>query len=210
MRKTTINEARDKNVVVASGKITLITTKQPGFLIMAPIYDNQKPHDNLTNRQANFKGIIVEKFEINDFFSNILKNLTAENDLIIEIFDKNNNKDLSDENLFYKANIGEKANNTYTKFSLTKQVKVAERLWTIRLTSLNDYATDYLSDKMPLFVLLAGMDITLLTFLVVHMIVKSNEKSLNLAKRMVEKYREHDKLHSHTRVEPFVTPKIKS
>ncbi len=212
LRDTAIQQARDQNLAIATGRIILVATQKPAFIIMLPIYANGLPSGTLAQRRENLAGIIASGFRPEELFPTLLINTDDKKGINFEIFDGSDQNNLTDERLLFSSDQGKYSQDLkyIPKFTVTNTITIAGRPWTLRFISLPEFEHNDSSNKLPIIILLAGLDVSLLLFLIMRFIGISNNRALNLAQEMVKRYREHDKLHSHTRVEPLNNRKAKN
>ncbi|KKR50630.1 MAG: CHASE domain protein [Candidatus Curtissbacteria bacterium GW2011_GWA1_40_16] len=211
IKKYALEQARDQNRAVATDKLILLSGEKPEFLVAVPVYKNGVPHETVAQRQKNFEGVILGGSRPEELFSKLFKDIKDENHVNFEIFDGSEQNNLSDARLIYNLDNGKYTHdpNYQPKYSIIKTSLITQRPWTIRFISLPNFITDDMTNRLPILVLLAGFDISLLIFIIMYLITQSKDRALKIAKDMVREYKSHDKLHSHTRVEPIEIKKPK-
>jgi len=87
-RLKSLEEARDSGKTIATSKITLVQEKksQSGFLIFAPIYDQNKEIVDIHSRRDALKGFGLAVFRVGDMVKDIFKDSKIEN-VNISIFE---------------------------------------------------------------------------------------------------------------------------
>jgi CHASE1-domain containing sensor protein len=196
VRRSALEQARDTNKAVATEQIILLTNKKPGFTIILPIYKNDQPHETLTERRQNTIGFITGGFRPEELFPSLMfPNLIPQitNDLKVEIFDNSNN--FTPNQLLYTNDNGQ-LNYQLDYFAsqdvltATKTLVVAEKPWSIRFSTLPGFTLDPFSNRLPVFVLLVGADSSILLFLTMMAIARTQTHALTLAQNMLTRARE--------------------
>ena len=76
VRRSAMEEARDRGVTTISGKVTLVqeTTEdiQNGFLMYLPLYEKNRPITTVQDRRAALQGFVYSPFRMNDFMKGII------------------------------------------------------------------------------------------------------------------------------------------
>ena len=89
VRREAMERSRDTDKPAMSGKVRLVQEygkkEQAGFLIYIPVYNNQLPHDTLSNRQSNIIGWVYSPFRMNDLMEGIFGEHAQ--DIDVEIYD---------------------------------------------------------------------------------------------------------------------------
>ncbi|MDP1680139.1 MAG: CHASE domain-containing protein, partial [Candidatus Nitrotoga sp.] len=102
VRRVAMEQARDNNTAVITGKTKLIQenskSAQAGFLMYLPIYKNGAPYATLAQRRANIIGWVCALFRMNDLMRGILGARAPDFD--IKLFD---GEELSSKTLMHDA-----------------------------------------------------------------------------------------------------------
>ncbi len=134
VRRTAMEQARDAEVPIASGKVTLIqeidADKQSGFLIFAPVYQNDHRTDSVKDRRDALIGFVYAPLRAGDLLRATVAGLEYKG-LDFEVYD---GASPSPNALLYDS--GEPSN-TETKPRYTSQelITIDERPWTLRFKS---------------------------------------------------------------------------
>ncbi|MGZ4953690.1 MAG: CHASE domain-containing sensor histidine kinase [Methylobacter sp.] len=79
VRRTAMEQARDKNEVTLSGKVTLvqesIENAQAGTLMYAPVYQKSRPLDTVEQRRAALSGWVYSPFRMGDLLDKLVPNV---------------------------------------------------------------------------------------------------------------------------------------
>jgi len=181
VRHAAMVNACDSDNIVFSGKITLIQepseSKQPGFLMLLPIYKNGYPIDTIEQKRASLDGFVYFAFRAHDLFGAIFEKLEEDpNDikhLTVEIYDSS----VGDSNLLYSSG-PLPAGSFYLQTIQT--ISLGEQQWLIRTSATNEFSnTNNLI--VPITVLL-GLGMSLLLFLVIRSFSINQLYVLKLAK----------------------------
>jgi diguanylate cyclase (GGDEF)-like protein/PAS domain S-box-containing protein len=179
VRRTALDQARDTNSAVITGNLDLIQdsdqtqSKSAGFLMLLPLYTNGLPHDTLQQRRANTYGWLSAVFRVEELMAGVLGEENQEID--IEIFD---GAVLSKSFLLYdKDKIYRAGHLTNQLFQHIQQLKIAGRIWTIRLSSLPAFEKHLNSHKSEFFAL-GGIIVSLLLALMTWILARDRIRSL--------------------------------
>ncbi len=74
-REEALNQARDSGEPVATARITLVqeSGSQAGFLLFAPIYQNENPNDTVEQRRRNLVGFALGVYRVDDLIEKVLE-----------------------------------------------------------------------------------------------------------------------------------------
>ncbi|WP_413699768.1 CHASE domain-containing protein [Psychromonas sp. KJ10-10] len=91
-RRTSLEYARDNDVMTTTAKITLVQEKENsyGFLIIAPVYDHQLAIDSIEQKRLALLGYVTGVFRINNLME-IAKQQADKEGLILTLLDKDKN-----------------------------------------------------------------------------------------------------------------------
>lgn len=166
MRKA-IEEARDFNETVLTGKVTLIQDvengDQIGSIIYSPVYKVNKTLNLKENKRDKIIGWSAISFRINDFIKDLvaLKNLNQENSIQIKIYDGTL---INEESLMYNSIAETNAYPTTTSLiSFALPVELNRKTWTLLVTQPS---IAFLESK-SMILLLFG---TILSFLLSYLV----------------------------------------
>lgn len=198
VHREALEQARDTGLPVASRLLTLIQSQDPGFLIMFPVYKEKVVTDSVAARRAAFLGTVNGTIQISDIFKEYSQTykqipLRAE----VQIYEGN---DTSAAHLLFDSTAGQNKSILYSK---QKLIQMNGLTWTFLFSAPVDFGLTWGSEGLPIVILVTGLDFTLLICALFWQFTRSNERAVSLAREMVRELREHDRKHSHTRVEPF-------
>lgn len=173
-RKKAIELSIEYNTPIVSNRITLVTEqdslKQPGFLILIPVFENNVSLSSIVDRRRYIRGIIISPFRSYDFFKATMKREFPE--LEIEIFDSS----LRKQNLIYDNDESNSLIGQGYRFRTIEKINYNGNAWQIvfdskqRLISSSEFA-------FPIIVLFTGVFISFLIFIITWIILHNKLKS---------------------------------
>jgi PAS domain S-box-containing protein len=140
VRRAAIEQARDTNSTVASGRVTLIQErdaeqKQSGFLIYMPVYGHGAKTDTVQARRAALIGFVYAPFRAGDLMRTILSD-KAVTGINYKVFD---GPQTNPENLLYDSAAGQPAANEPPGFQARTTIGVGARPWTLEFSSTPEF-----------------------------------------------------------------------
>lgn len=188
--RAAMTQARDSDQSIMSGKIPVkMETDQEtaGFIIYVPVYHNNLPHEDITERQANIIGWVYALFDMNDLMIGTLGDHDGEIDY--EIFDS---LTPSHDSLMYDAD-GILSLHKYNKslYHSTKRIEIMGHTWTINFHSLPSFEANIDTGRVAL-IRLAGIVMSILLSLLVWQLANTRTRALKLARDMTHKLRESE------------------
>jgi PAS domain S-box-containing protein len=163
--KAAMETARDSGLAATSSKVMLNQAagrnKQAGFLIYAPIYENDRPTRTVDERREALAGFVYTQFSAADFLKGVLA-IKIIRDIDIRLYD---GPQPSSENLLHDtgADSGDSVVRNPPRFTATNQVEVAGRTWTVGFVSRPSFGSTANTAHLYLTVL-GGVLITLLLY----------------------------------------------
>ena len=156
-RRATLEKARNTGEVAATEVITLIqeTGKEPGILVIQPVYRGREPAASLEQRRARLLGFVVEVLRIGQLFRTSLPNLEREG-LEYRLVDATATLH---EDLIMASAGAEKAVQSGVRFD--KRIEVVDRAWRLEVYA----APWYLAARQSVqawVVLASGLFLTIL------------------------------------------------
>lgn len=154
-RRVAALDARDTGDTSITRVIHLVqdNQKQPGFLILHPLYKKGAAHNSKEDRIGNLQGWIYAPFVGKDFFTSLTK---AQNKYFyMDVYD---GPEMDKGKLIY-SNKSDHGNDTEEEFEIVKQINYLHRTWTIAWCSTPDFEKQYKSHE-PFFLLAAGLIVT--------------------------------------------------
>ncbi|HWQ91545.1 MAG TPA: CHASE domain-containing protein, partial [Clostridia bacterium] len=189
VRRAAMEMARDSGTAKASGKVRLVQEiegkAQAGFLIFAPTYAGGDVPATVEERRANLTGFIYGPFRADDLFYGIYAR-TQGYELQREIFD---GPTTNPEHLLHHSDDLKDARPPrfyQTRPSVMREIQVAGRTWTVRLTGGPEF---YLNPSGPLRVLGGGILFSFLLFYLTRAQAKARLQAEQAAQQLRESER---------------------
>jgi PAS domain S-box-containing protein len=163
--RAAMETARDTGLPATSSKVLLDQAKsgdkQAGFLIYAPIYENDRTPKTVGERQEALAGFVYSQFRAADFLNAVLA-IKKTGDIDIRLYD---GPEPSSESLLHDTatDNGVLEASHSPRFTTISRVEVAGRTWTVGFASRPAFASA--ADTTSIFLtFLGGVLITLLLF----------------------------------------------
>jgi PAS domain S-box-containing protein len=166
--KIAMKTARDTGLPATTARVMLPTADnqkpQAGFLIYAPIYENDRTPKTIDERRAAVAGFVYSQFRASEFLKAVLE-IKNTRDIDLRLYD---GPDPSAENLLHDtASDYAEAIDTAPRFTTVNRVEVGGRTWTIGFASRPSFG--FTSNKFSLFLTTVGGTLmTLLLFGLTH------------------------------------------
>ena len=143
IRRTALKRARDTGKPAASGRIILVqdATRQPGLLIMLPVYRQGMPHSTIQQRRSALLGFIYAPFRASALIGEALTDANKQ-DLDLEVYNS--------KALMYDKNGVQQVNNSKFQLRQVVTLNVAGEAWQLYFTSNSSL------DKTPILVAYGG------------------------------------------------------
>ncbi|HEV7799422.1 MAG TPA: CHASE domain-containing protein [Pyrinomonadaceae bacterium] len=177
VRRAAMETARDTGQPAATARVMLTRendeNKEPGFLIYAPIYENDRKPTSVAERREALSGFVYSQFRASDFIQSVLA-IKDTSDIDLHFYD---GAQPSSEALLYDT--AATANNhgaEPARFTTSSTVEVAGRPWTLAFASRPGFvsAANRKSLHTPA---LAGVLISLLLFVLTRSQVKARAEA---------------------------------
>jgi len=191
VRRAAMEQARDLNEPVMSGKVTLVQEiagqqVQTGFLMYLPVYRNGSPHVTLADRRANILGWVYAPFRTNDLMTGILGEQASKID--IDIYDGSN---ATPEALMYDSVSGQDQSGA-PLYHFTRRIEAINHNWAVRLHSLPIFEAN-LDTGRATTIRLTGILGSVLLSLLVWQLVSGRTRALKLAQEMTRELHESER-----------------
>ena len=176
-RRAAMDEARDTDMAVISGKLLLQETDghvRAGFLMFLPVYKSGIPHDTLAKRRANLIGWVYASSRLHAMMEGIRGE--GYTDLDIELHDGDS---VSVETLMYDSDISAShmASGSQAHFRSAIRLPIANHYWTLAAHSLPGFDFELESGK-PRFIAYAGTGGSILLALLTWLLVYGRTRAL--------------------------------
>lgn len=192
VRRAAMEQARDRNEVIMSGKVTLVQENeeivQSGFLMYVPVYRAGQPHKTLIDRRANIIGWVYAPFRMNNLMKGILGEQSGNIDYMIY-----DGESATPETLMYDDDNHTLLNNFRhdSLFSASQQIKGMGHVWTIRLESLPSFEAN-IGTSQVVIIQVSGIVMSLLLSLLLCQLAVGRERANRFARRMTSKLRDSE------------------
>ena len=185
VRRAAMDEARDTNKAVISGKLLLQETDghvRAGFLMFLPVYKSGIPHDTLTQRRTNLVGWIYASSRMEAMMEGIRGE--AYTDLDIELHDGDS---ISDETLMYDSDVSNShlASGSHAYFRSASRLEIANHYWTVAAHSLPGFDFQLEGGK-PQFIAYAGTGVSVLLVLLTWLLTYGRARALQDAQEIAQ------------------------
>jgi PAS domain S-box-containing protein len=166
--KAAMEAARDSGLPATTAKVVQPAdddqAEYAGFLIYAPIYENDRTPKTVEERREALSGFVYSQFRAADFLKAV-RGIKNTRDIDLKLYD---GAQPIQENLLHDtATESEEAVSSPPRFTTINRVDVAGRTWTIGFASRPSFA--FTSNKFSLFLtVVCGSLITLLLFGLTH------------------------------------------
>ncbi len=211
IHKTAMEKARDQNIASLTGIITTAvkseTGEQSDAVLYMPVYSREMPINTRSERRIAIKGWVFSPYKISTLMEGILNNYERgeESRIYLQIYD---GETIKPESLLYDSELG-KQKNTDEHFGLNAQFafNFNDTRWTLNFRQA-EHSSFFYFDERVVWVLAAGILISLLFFLLALSLVNSHERlkgSIQLASTIQEKLDKHIALYKAIPDALFVT-----
>ncbi len=152
-RREAAEQARDSGLTTMSRRVTLLqdTDHGPGFLLLHPLYQLDKPHNNVEERRDAFLGWVYVPFIAQSFMHNLTD--SQGESLQMRIYDGLAAKP---EALIYDSREVKDMRGASPAFTVTKQLDLMQRHWLVTWTSTPAFEQEEESES-PLLILIGGV-----------------------------------------------------
>ncbi len=160
-----VDLARDRNDVALSRRIELVQEgaqqiRQPGLLMLLPVYQKSMPTSTFEERQHAFAGVVFAAYRMGDFMQSF--NYANSGSLGLRIFDEDSfNSERTEQtlSLLYDTGVAKDA-----PVVDEREMDFGQRNWHLRYTALDNSG----NPQGPLSVLFAGLLVSALLALSAH------------------------------------------
>lgn len=174
-RRVAMETARDTGLPAVTARVLLTHDGQregaPGFLIYAPVYENDRTPTTVEERREALSGFVFSQFRAADFIKAVMaiKNVT---DMDLRLYD---GLEATNENMFWNT-AAESSIGTQPRLTAASVVDVAGRSWTVVASSRPEFFAGT-NRNWVYHTASAGILVSLLLFGLTHSQVKSRAAS---------------------------------
>ncbi len=186
VRRAALERARDTGRVILSGKVELLSEEvpvaRPGCLLFAPVYRGGSPPADLTERRDRIRGFVLLAFRVEDFVRSTL--WTEPETVALRILDES-------QGVLYEGEPGWTDPSPKRRHHFEESIRLGAcgRRWILEFRSVED--RDALADRWASNGILgAGFLISLLCFLFLWALGRTQEQARNLAHERTSALRE--------------------
>lgn len=204
IRREAIERSRDRDSPALSGKVTLVQEiteeKQAGFLLYLPVYQNDKPHNTVEERNVAIIGNVYEPFRTDDFMDGIVTEKLI--DMDFQIFDNV----VTDKTLLYDYNNGFESTHTIEPI-FTKSIFINNygRTWILQFNGYSDLIPTT-SIIIAYSILIVGLLFSIFLFFITRHIRKTNRENHNKElESEIMKVRHHTEIENLERINKLKT-----
>ncbi|MDQ5941689.1 MAG: hypothetical protein QG572_502, partial [Pseudomonadota bacterium] len=180
-RMEAVDLARDRNDVALSRRIELVQEgaqqiRQPGLLMLLPVYKKNMPTSTFEERQHAFAGVVFAAYRMGDFMQSF--NYANSGSLGLRIFDEDSfNSERTEQtlSLLYDTGVAKDA-----PVVDEREMDFGQRNWHLRYTALDNSG----NPQGPLSVLFAGFLVSALLAMVSRTQTSYRERAERLAREM--------------------------
>lgn len=158
VRRAAMEEARDTGKPVASGRVILVQTKSPGFVIYVPVYYGGRGSTVAAQNRERLLGFVYSPFDANQLFRTIVSG-TAFNMARVKIYTDPHGKQL----LYDSAREDSRRQSAHPKFVTSIPLEVNGKRWLVSFTSTPAFEKDSEALLVP-FTALVGLIFSSLLF----------------------------------------------
>ena len=177
--------ARDSNLAVLTGKVTLVGEPkediQTGALMYVPVYRNGVNVNTLEQRRASILGWVYSPYRMNDLMKGILqqKDSKPKEEIHLKIYDDS----LSVSSLLFNSQVDDQLKkNESSNRNLILPVTFNGKIWLLHFIQSNQKSTFFQSNV--LFVLFGGILISVLLFLLSESLFNTSSKAQQIASEL--------------------------
>ncbi len=186
VRRKALYAARDSNMAVLSGKVTLVQETnediQAGTLMYLPVYKKNMPVETVEQRREAILGWVYSPYRMNDLMDGILGHWESsrEGDVYLRIYDNNI---IDDQALLYDSNYLEKhPTNMKTSRSMTSSIDFHGKRWTLVFSQTDATPIMFQSKIITLFI--AGIVISFLVFFLMLSLLSAPGRAQQIAEKL--------------------------
>lgn len=193
-RRKAMETARDSNMAILSGKITLVQETnedvQAGTLMYIPVYKKNMPTENVQQRREAILGWVYSPYRMDDLMNGILGRWesTREGHVFLHVFD---DKNTDKESLLYTSdnspNVNKQLENTR---SIKSSIDFHGKRWTLVLYQTDSTPIMFQSKVIILFV--TGSIISFLVFFLIISLLSTRSRALQIADKLTTKLKESE------------------
>ncbi|HEY0431147.1 MAG TPA: CHASE domain-containing protein, partial [Pyrinomonadaceae bacterium] len=176
VRREAMERARDTGLPATTARVILArengADKEPGFLIFAPVYENDSAPKTVDERREALSGFVYSQFRARDFIAAVMA-IKDVSDIDVQLYD---GPQPSNENLFHDTASLNGGAGRAARFTSSTIVDLAGRTWTVGFASRPGFVTAA-NRNVLYYAALIGSFISLLLFALTHLQVKGRDQA---------------------------------
>lgn len=173
--RAAMETARDSGLPAATAKVMLTRasdhTQEPGFLIYAPIYENDLIPKSIEERRSALSGFVYSQFLASDYLRAVLA-IKHANGIDLQLYDGLQPADQA----LLSDTASDRPRLIAPRFTTMNRGQVAGRDWTLSFTSRPEFGSATSRATLSLTAL-AGVFLTLMLFGLTHLQVKARDEA---------------------------------
>lgn len=180
-RRIAIEDARDTGQITATPKVLLFASgkNRPGTVLFVPLYKAGASLETTEQRRSAIIGELDVPIVVQNLFDHVLAE-TRDQNIALEVFD---GTDMTEDHLYYDSDETKYPLGAYTsRFTLIKQLKVADRVWTLKFYALPEFKLSLFAELAPMLTLIIGTLFSLLIAFVIYALTTARDKAILIAK----------------------------
>ena len=189
VRQAAMEQARDTNRAVLSGKVVLLQENgediQAGALMYLPVYHKGLPHETVAQRRGALLGWVYSPYRMGDLMQGILgQNSGKKEHIHLQLYDGGKQ---SPETLLYESHPAEQRDTAHPNHA-TRKIQANGRLWTLAFTQTGDgyFSATYLAVWLTMA---GGVAVSLLLFSLGRSLLLTRSRAEALAQTMTRELR---------------------
>ncbi len=191
LRRTAMNQARDKNKLSVTPKTHLLigpaSGENSGFIAYLPIYAYGKPVTSISERRGNIAGWVYAPFHMRELLAAL--DFVQTDNLAIDIYDGH---DTTENALMYRSNHETSSSLIQAKrLESIHRVSFADRQWILHIRSLASFEST-IDKTLPYYVAFFGVLSSFLLASLTWSLATGKTHALSLARKMALQYRESE------------------
>ncbi len=175
-----LDTLRRTRSITLTPPVDLISTGEPGFIIMAPVTVNDYVPTFAPDNGDSLLGVCFAEIKVREFFREVTEGLRADLPVSFAVYDGTEQGN--------RFPLFGTAANKNALLQAEREIRLGGRKWTIAFSTRSGFGRD-LNTNLPLFVILAGILTSLLGFAFVRAQVTSRFHAQEIAERITRSQR---------------------
>lgn len=182
-----IEKARDNNIITATNVAQTISNKDgEGFYLIAPVYSQNAPRETHTQKNENFKGVVIQEIDADRFFKDALGgNFPSDTSIIFELVEIDGAKESL---IFTSKNISKLDKKSFDGLISKQVVNIADKKIEARFYTIPNFR-DWFTENLHNISFGVSLLLSFVFFGFVYSVTTSRARALDLAERMTRSQR---------------------